>query len=283
MRSTKMSEKNGIKSMKGSMKGMNGSMNGMKWIVVLLAVFLAAGVFVGAAAAGEVHNITFSSATNGSVSYSGGTTAEAGSTVTLTIEPATGYELDTISVTKTGDSSEISTSTTFTMPDEDVTVTATFKQKEYTITVTKEGQGTAGASKNKAKFEDEITLTATPETGYKFKEWQTTPSSLSVGENNTFTMPAENVTVKAIFEEETAPQYTVTYYANGATGTAPEDSSSPYASNAEVTVLGKGDLAKTGYTFTGWNTNAAGTGTNYAVGEKFNISANTTLYAKWTA
>ena len=58
MRSTKMSEKNGIKSMKGSMKGMNGSlkgsMNGMKWIVVLLAVFLVAGVFVGAAAAGTI-------------------------------------------------------------------------------------------------------------------------------------------------------------------------------------------------------------------------------------
>lgn len=82
----------------------------------------------------------------------------------------------------------------------------------------------------------------------------------------------------------TAPStYSVTYNANGATsGDVPVDNTS-YSSGASVTVLGNtGNLAKTGHTFSGWNTAADGTGTNRAVGSTFNITSNTTLYAKWT-
>jgi uncharacterized repeat protein (TIGR02543 family) len=77
---------------------------------------------------------------------------------------------------------------------------------------------------------------------------------------------------------------TVTYNANGATsGTAPIDSNS-YGYNATVTVLGNtGNLAKAGYTFAGWNTAANGSGTSYAPGATFQITDNTTLYAKWAA
>lgn len=77
--------------------------------------------------------------------------------------------------------------------------------------------------------------------------------------------------------------YTVTYNGNGNTGgTAPTDANSPYAASSTVTVLGNtGSLVKTGYTFDGWNTAADGSGTDYAAGGTFSISANTTLYAKW--
>ena len=79
--------------------------------------------------------------------------------------------------------------------------------------------------------------------------------------------------------------YTVTYDDNGSTGgSVPTDSNSPYAKNATVTVLGNtGLLEKSGYTFDGWNTNETGTGTDRAVASTFNITGNTTLYAKWTA
>ena len=40
---------------------------------------------------------------------------------------------------------------------------------------------------------------------------------------------------------------------------------------------------RTGYTFTGWNTNANGTGTTYGPDNIGNIVANTTLYAQWEA
>jgi hypothetical protein len=42
-----------------------------------------------------------------------------------------------------------------------------------------------------------------------------------------------------------------------------------------------GSLVKTEHTFSGWNTAADGTGTDRAVGSTFNITSNTTLYAKW--
>jgi len=49
-----------------------------------------------------------------------------------------------------------------------------------------------------------------------------------------------------------------------------------------VTVLGNtGSLAKTGYTFDGWNTANDGSGTSYNAGATFEITAATTLYAKW--
>lgn len=76
---------------------------------------------------------------------------------------------------------------------------------------------------------------------------------------------------------------TVTYDGNGKTsGSVPTDASSPYKSGSTVTVKGNtGSLAKTGFHFAGWNSNADGTGTDYAASSTFSISSNTTLYAKW--
>ena len=76
--------------------------------------------------------------------------------------------------------------------------------------------------------------------------------------------------------------YSVLYDGNGATfGSAPTDANA-YSSGDEVTVLGNtGGLAKTSFAFVGWNTKNDGTGTDYSAGDKFNISDNTTLYAKW--
>jgi len=43
-------------------------------------------------------------------------------------------------------------------------------------------------------------------------------------------------------------------------------------------------LARTGYTFSGWNTSANGSGTAYSAGSAFAMgSANSTLFAQWTA
>jgi uncharacterized repeat protein (TIGR02543 family) len=78
--------------------------------------------------------------------------------------------------------------------------------------------------------------------------------------------------------------YTVTYNGNTNTsGTAPVDGSSPYSAGSTVTVLGNsGSLTKTGYTFSGWNTAANGSGRSYYPTNIFTINANTNLYAQWT-
>lgn len=79
--------------------------------------------------------------------------------------------------------------------------------------------------------------------------------------------------------------YTITYNGNTNTGgNGPTDGSSPYTVGTTVTILGNtGTLAKTGFTFSGWNTAADGSGTQYSPGNTFVISANTILYARWVA
>jgi uncharacterized repeat protein (TIGR02543 family) len=96
----------------------------------------------------------------------------------------------------------------------------------------------------------------------------------------TFTMPAANVVLYAQWTEDA--KYTVTYDGNGNTsGTAPVDASSPYYAGETVTVKGPGDLAKENHTFTGWNSEADGSGTAY--GSTFTMpAANVILYAQWT-
>ena len=83
--------------------------------------------------AAATYTVTIPSSTNGSVSADVSSTTE-GTTVTLTITPDSGYELDAISAYKTGDETTAVTLTgtgntrTFAMPAFDVTVTATFKE-----------------------------------------------------------------------------------------------------------------------------------------------------------
>ena len=74
-------------------------------------------------------------------------------------------------------------------------------------------------------------------------------------------------------------KYTVTYNANGGTGTM-TDGSSPYVAGTSVTTL-TNTFTKSGYIFDHWNTAADNSGTTYAEGATFTISANTTLYAQW--
>jgi uncharacterized repeat protein (TIGR02543 family) len=83
----------------------------------------------------------------------------------------------------------------------------------------------------------------------------------------------------------TLPTFSVTYIGNTNTsGSAPTDATSPYAAGATVTTLGNtGNLAKTGYSFNGWNTAANGSGTSQAAASTFTMpSSNVLLYAQWT-
>ena len=82
--------------------------------------------------------------------------------------------------------------------------------------------------------------------------------------------------------------YSVTYDGNlKTTGTVPTDASSPYENGATVGVLtNSGALARSGYTFVGWNTLAAGTGTNYLADGNDTLTvaaADVTFFAKWAA
>jgi uncharacterized protein (TIGR02145 family)/uncharacterized repeat protein (TIGR02543 family) len=53
-------------------------------------------------------------------------------------------------------------------------------------------------------------------------------------------------------------------------------------SGTVITLPGRGNLARTGYSFGGWNTNNNGTGTNYAADTSYTVTDNITFYSKWT-
>jgi uncharacterized repeat protein (TIGR02543 family) len=128
---------------------------------------------------------------------------------------------------------------------------------------------------------------ALTKTGYSLMGWNT--SSDGTGSayvpGDFFTMGSGDITFYAQWTKNThLLSYTVTYNANGAdTGYIPVDPNM-YNSGKVVEVLGNtGALTKTGYTFTGWNTNSDGTGSAYVSGDSFTIGNNDVfLYAQWT-
>lgn len=125
-----------------------------------------------------------------------------------------------------------------------------------------------------------ITNAPTPDEvdGYVFSGWYTNEACTE--EANFDTPLTENTTFYGKYEP--VQMYTVTYNANGGTGTVPTDSHE-YHSGGEVTVMGDNGLSRRGYNFTGWNTEKDGTGDTYVENDKFNITEDTTLYAQWEA
>jgi hypothetical protein len=87
-----------------------------------------------------------------------------------------------------------------------------------------------------------------------------------------------NITI-AIFDTPSTT-YTATYYANNATSgsTGATSYTSPPSSSGTVASNG---FTRTGYYFTGWNTEANGTGTWYYAGNTF--TGNINLWAQWQA
>ena len=75
-----------------------------------------------------------------------------------------------------------------------------------------------------------------------------------------------------------AANITVYFDANGSEETMPTWTGKPNTSFN----LPKNTFTREGYTFTGWNTAADGTGTTYADEEPVSFDADTTLYAQWT-
>ena len=76
------------------------------------------------------------------------------------------------------------------------------------------------------------------------------------------------------------PTYTVTYYGNGADSGKTTDPTA-YTTGEKATVQANG-FTLSGYTFTGWNTKANGSGDSYKTGEQITMTDNVVLYAQWT-
>ena len=116
---------------------------------------------------------------NGSTITAGSSSAASGETITLTVNPKSGYLLTALSLSSGKVKESVNgarTSYTFTMPAADVTVSATFEPVEL-IVYTQSGSGgtpAVGAQFSRAQLEDLATTKANPTTGYiyyKNEEW----------------------------------------------------------------------------------------------------------------
>ena len=146
----------------------------------------------------------------------------------------------------------------------------------YTVTVSNDGNGTASASHAKAAAGTEITLTATPNTGYHFKEWQVISGGVTIKDDK-FLMPNDNVEVKAIFEKDAPPaptEFIVTFDGNGGTPSV----GSMTTTDRKLTSLPSASRSGS-YSFDGWYTEKSG-GTKITTDTVFH--ANATVYAHWT-
>jgi uncharacterized repeat protein (TIGR02543 family) len=125
-------------------------------------------------------------------------------------------------------------------------------------------------------------ITFTPPANHSFAGWARTPTGAVqyAGGHTDSTLTTEDgdtVTLYAIWAE--LPKYTVSFNINGGVGTLPAPRTE-YA-GTPITLPGQGDLLRANYTFGGWNTNAAGTGSNYAADAFYTGNDNITLYARW--
>jgi len=114
-----------------------------------------------------------------------------------------------------------------------------------------------------------------PESGKRFKKWISDEVSFANAKDaeTTFCMPAKAVTVKATYEDIPAVTYTVSFDANGGTGTMA----------AATGVFGKYKLpaneftAPAGQQFKAWSVD----GVEMAAHSEINVTANTTVKALW--
>ena len=118
-----------------------------------------------------------------------------------------------------------------TMPANDVTVTGSFTVNSYTVTFLVDGKVHKSVA---VKYGEEIPLPKEPKKdGYTFSGWENLPA----------TMPAEEITVTALF---TANSYTVTFVIDG------EVYATAQVNYGEAITLPQ-EPVKEGHTFNGWN------------------------------
>jgi uncharacterized repeat protein (TIGR02543 family) len=176
-----------------------------------------------------------------------------------------------------------------------VTIYAKWTAIDYTFTYDANSADTGAVPTETSK---QITQTATVKAntgtlvriGYTFGGWNT--QSNGSGDNylsgSLFTVAdAANVILYAKWNANT---YTVTYNSNGGSGNAQRtvslvatniESDSYTTGSSPVTLPNVGTLTRPGYTFSGWNTSAAGTGTNRLATATYTTVSNVILYAKW--
>ena len=147
-------------------------------------------------------------------------------------------------------------------------------RKEHTITVNAGTGGTASSSAQKVPDGSQVTLTATPNTGYRFVKWNDGDTNAT----RTIT-PTSDMSYTAEFA---LINYTINFIGNNNTGGSVPSITATYNSSYNLT----NSFTRINYIFNSWNTKADGSGVKYNNKQSVsNLTAkhndSITLYAQW--
>jgi uncharacterized repeat protein (TIGR02543 family) len=158
---------------------------------------------------------------------------------------------------------------------------ASWTANSYTVTFDGNGGVTPSPASTSVTFGSPYgTLATTSRTNYTFNGWFTAATGGTEVTNATVVTNASN---HALYAQWLANTYVVSYQGNGNTsGTVPANQAKIHDINLTL-AANSGSLVKTGYAFTGWNTETNGSGTAYASGATYSANAAVTLYAQWIA
>ncbi len=155
-----------------------------------------------------------------------------GTELTVSVTPATGYELTSLMANETDISA-----TKKVIVKENLTIKATFTKKVFAVTLSKEGEGTlaaSGAEDLKAvPYGTEVTIVATPATGYELKSIEANGTDITATKK---VVVREAVAVKATFVKKTfAVELTKTGEGTLVPSGAEDLSAVPYGTQLTIT------------------------------------------------
>ncbi len=181
---------------------------------------------------------------------SGGGTFPADATVEISAVANTGF--DFVNWTDT-DNNSISDESDyqFTMPEENLQLVANFSLSEYTLSVEADPVGSGyfviSPDQDFYNHNDIITITAYANDGYSFEEWQEDGEGISNNDELIYTMPADDVVLTAVFEEE--PEYYTLLLVSDPIDAGTLSGSGNYLEGEYVNVSA---TANEGYVFINW-------------------------------
>ena len=157
------------------------------------------------------------------------------------------------------------------------------KVKEYQVKLTYDangGEGTIDSATGAAGESVTVAENVFTRNNYTFTGWNTQADGKGTAykAGDSFTLTDKDTVLYAQWSENAPAQVNVSYDANGGTGTM-ESMTGDVGSEI---VIAQNGFARSGYTFTGWNTQADGMGTAYKPGDSFTLTdKDTVLYAQW--
>lgn len=240
----------------------------------------------------ETHTVTYNGNENtgGNAPVDGASPHNYNSSVTVLGNSGslsrTGYDFAGWNTQADGLGTDRTATSLFTITSSDVVLYAKWTPKQFGVYYTGNGSDSGfGMGPNPHAYGSSVTVRDNENnfqrTGYDFAGWNTQADGNGTDRAvaSTFTIGAENV---ELFAKWSKKSYVFGYDGNGNTGGDLPTPSTTREYDSFVSIF-YSKLTKTGYVFSGWNTKADGTGTQYGYPAAFRMPAdNVTLYAQWS-